>query len=74
MVVLLQLGRIASLGDGTGSLFPVNFKFHRSRRLTRSAIGGEVLAFIDLFNAASTVVNKVTVLSGRSFTTTVKEL
>ena len=47
-----QLGRIILLMDKTDSAIPVTFKSYKSRRVTRSVLSAEVIAFADLFDDA----------------------
>ena len=50
-----QLGHICFLSDDTGSVVPINFKSYKSKRITRSVMAGEVIAFSDLFDIAATL-------------------
>lgn len=47
-----QLGRIILLMNGTDSAIPVIFKSYKSRRVARSVLSAEVIAFADLFDDA----------------------
>ena len=47
-----QLGHIGFLGDESGAAAPISFKSYKARRVTRSAMSGEVIAFSDLFDVA----------------------
>lgn len=47
-----QLGHIVFLGDSTSTLVRIHFKSYKSKRVTRSAILGEVIAFSDMFDIA----------------------
>ena len=40
-----QLGHICFLGDDSGSVVPIKFKSYKSKRITRSVMAGEVIAF-----------------------------
>ena len=48
-----QLGHVCFIGDDKGSVVPISFKSYKSRRVTRSAIAGEVISFSDLFDVAA---------------------
>lgn len=48
-----QLGYILFLADDSSSVVPILFKSYKARRVTRSAMSGEVIAFSDLFDAAA---------------------
>ena len=50
-----QLGRIVLLIDGSGAAAIVSFKSYKSRRVTRSVLSAEVIAFADLFDDAFTI-------------------
>lgn len=45
-----QLGHIVFVGDATGAVIPISFKSYKSRRVTLSAMAGEVISFSDLFD------------------------
>ena len=47
-----QLGYVCFIGDDTGAVVPISFKSYKSRRVTRSAMDSEVIAFSDLFDVA----------------------
>ena len=47
-----QLGRIILLVDDDDSAVPICFKSYKSRRVTRSVLSAEVIAFADLFDDA----------------------
>ena len=57
-----QLGYIIFLGDQHDNVVPICFKSYKARRLTRSAMSGEVIAFSDLFDAAVTLSQKLRLL------------
>lgn len=50
-----QLGHIVLLVDRHGNSAPLIFKSYKSRRITRSAMAGEVIAFADMSDAAVTL-------------------
>ena len=50
-----QLGHTCFLGDATGAVVPISLKSYKSRRVTGSAMAGEVIAFSDLFDVAATL-------------------
>lgn len=54
-----QLGHICLLGDHSGAVVPINFKSYKSRRVTRSSMAGEVIAFSDLFDVATTLASEL---------------
>lgn len=47
-----QLGHIVFLGDSSNAVIPLSFKSYKARRITRSAMSGEVIAFSDMFDIA----------------------
>ena len=47
-----QLGRIILLCDANGNAAPLAFKSYKSRRVTRSVLAAEVIAFSDTFDDA----------------------
>ena len=47
-----QLGRIIMLSDKSNNSIPISFKSYKSRRVTRSVLSAEVIAFADLFDDA----------------------
>ena len=47
-----QLGHIFFLADSTNAVVPLSFKSYKSRRVTRSVMSGEVIAFSDMFDIA----------------------
>ena len=47
-----QLGRIILLVDDGNAAIPIAFKSYKSRRVTRSVLSAEVIAFADLFDNA----------------------
>ena len=60
-----QLGHICLLGDHTGALVPINFKSCKSRRVLRSSMVGEVIAFRDLFDVATTLASELEFIFSR---------
>ena len=40
-----QLGHVVFLGDVNGDVVPISFKSYKARRVTRSAVSGEVIAY-----------------------------
>ena len=60
-----QLGYICFLGDETERVIPIVFKSYKSRRVTRSPMAGEVIAFSDLFDVAGTMSEEVGFLMNR---------
>ena len=60
-----QLGHICFLGDETGSVAPISFKSYKSKRVTRSVMAGEVIAFSDLFDVAATLSDEVGKILGK---------
>lgn len=54
-----QLGYICFLGDASGSSIPVHFKSYKARRVTRSVMAAELIAFSDLFDAAYTLADEL---------------
>ncbi len=50
-----QLGHICLLGDSSGNVIPISFKSYKSKRVTRSVMAGEVIAFSDFLNVAYTL-------------------
>ena len=59
-----QLGHICFLGDASGAVVPIHFKSYKSRRVTRSAMAGAVIAFSDLFDVAATLADEASLLIG----------
>ena len=50
-----QLGYICLLADNTGNVIPIQFKSYKARRVTRSVVGAELMAFSDMSDAAYTL-------------------
>lgn len=59
-----QLWHICFLGDKSGAVVPIHVKSYKSRRVTRSEMEGEVIAFSDLFDVASTLADEASLLVG----------
>ena len=60
-----QLFHICLLGDHTGAVVPINFKSYKSRRVTRSSMAGEVIAFGDLIDVSTTLANELELVFSR---------
>eukprot|EP00171_Calliarthron_tuberculosum_P003124 IDg3124t1 len=54
-----QLGVIVLQADDSGSSVSIHFKYCKSKRVVRSAMAGEVIAFSDLFDIASTLTSEL---------------
>ena len=50
-----HLGFVCFLADATGNVIPIHFKSNKARRVTRSVMGAELIAFGDLFDHAFTL-------------------
>jgi hypothetical protein len=50
-----QLGFIICLSDASGKCNVIHYRSYKSRRVTRSVLGGEILAFADAFDYAYTL-------------------
>jgi len=46
-----QLGYIVFIADAKGRAIPIFFKSYKARRVTRSVMGAELIAFSDMFDA-----------------------
>ena len=57
-----QLGQIIFLVDKFGNSAPITFKSYKARRITRSAMSGEVIAFSDMFDTAIAVSKELSVV------------
>ncbi len=57
-----QLGHICLLGDATGTILPLSFRSYKAKRVTRSVLAGEVIAFSDLFDVAATLAMELKAL------------
>ncbi len=60
-----QLGHICFLTDGHSRSVPISFKSYMSKRVVRSAMAGEVIAFSDLFDIAATLASELGDIYGR---------
>ncbi len=60
-----QLGHICFFSDRYGNSVPISFKSYKSKRIVRSAIAGEVIAFSDLFDVAVTLTAELGDVFGR---------
>ena len=60
-----QLGHICLLVDKHANAVPIDFKSYKSRRVVRSAMAGEVIAFSDLFDRAATLAAEIGDILGR---------
>lgn len=60
-----QLGYIILMVDGHGNSVPLVFKSYKSRRITRSAMAGEVIAFADMSDAAVTINKELSRILGK---------
>lgn len=59
-----QIGYIVFLGDSSGMVAPIQFKSYKEKRVTRSAMSGEVIAFGDMSDYAITLAIELsTILS-----------
>ena len=61
-----QLGRIILLTDKSQAAVPVSFKSYKSRRVTRSVLSAEVIAFADLFDDAYALRSQIEQANGRA--------
>ena len=53
--------------DEEGSAVPLYFKLYKARRITRSVMGAEIIAFSDLFDTALTMSEELCSLWAESF-------
>ena len=60
-----QLGYIIMLVDDTGTMAPIHFKSYKARRIARSAMAAEVIAFSDMSDVAVTLSSEISLLLGR---------
>lgn len=60
-----QLGHIIFLADGNGTAVAIHFKSYKARRVVRSALGGEIFAFSDMFDIAATLVKELQYIYGK---------
>ena len=54
-----QLGHIIFLFDGNNNSVPISFKSYKARRVVRSAMAGEVIAFSDMFDVGVTIAEEL---------------
>ncbi len=54
-----QLGRIILLTDDHNAAVPIAFKTYNSRRVTRSVLSAEVIAFSDMFDDAFAIRSQI---------------
>ena len=54
-----QLGFLLFLTDETDSVIPLIFKSYKARRVTRSVLAAELIAFVDLFHQAFAMASDV---------------
>ena len=54
-----QLGRIILVTDDTNADIPISFKSYKSRRVVRSVLSAEVIAFADMFDDAYAIRTQV---------------
>ena len=62
--LLAQFGHVCFIGDETGAVVPISFKSYKSRRVTRSAMAGEFIAFCDLLDVAAVLAAELQALTG----------
>ncbi|CAN8072966.1 unnamed protein product [Agarophyton chilense] len=60
-----QLGHIVFLGDGTDNVVPIHFKSYKAKRVTRSAMADELIAFSDLFDVTTTLSAEMSLIMNR---------
>lgn len=60
-----QLSYITFLTDATNKVIPINYKSYKSKRICRSAMAAEVIAFADLFDSAFTLREELSSLLNR---------
>jgi hypothetical protein len=61
------LGYILFLADASEKCQPIVWSFHKSRRVTRSVLGSEMIAFADGFDAAYSLKHDLQTILKRSF-------
>lgn len=54
-----KLGHICFLADEQGSSVPIDFKSYKSKRVVRSAMEGEVVAFSDLLDIVAILASEL---------------
>ncbi len=60
-----QLGHIVFITDGEGNAAPIHFKSYKARRVTRSVMAAEVIAFSDAFDVGYTLATELSSLLGK---------
>jgi Reverse transcriptase (RNA-dependent DNA polymerase) len=60
-----QLGFVIFLSDASRKCNVFNYRSYKSRRVTRSVLGGEILAFADAFDCAYTLRKDIEKMLGR---------
>lgn len=61
-----QLGHVFFIEDDTGAVIPIPFNYYNVRRVTQSAMAGEVISLNDLFEIVVTVSEELRSLLGNS--------
>ena len=59
-----QVGHIIFLADKNDNVMPIYFKSYKARRVTRSAMASEVIAFADMFDIAVALAADLTTMLG----------
>ena len=54
-----HLGYLVFLGDARGRVAPIHFKSYKARRVTRSVLSAELIAFSDVFDTAYTLAEEI---------------
>jgi len=60
-----QLGHICFIRDDSGAVLPISFKSYKAKRVKRSVMAGEVIAFSDLFDVAVTLSEELSKVLGK---------
>jgi hypothetical protein len=66
-----QLGNIVFLSDKTGACSPLHYSSHKSKRDTRSVLGGEVMAFVEAFDMGRIIRHDLTPVLGQRLPITI---
>lgn len=61
-----QLGYVVFLGDDSSNVVPIIFKSYKARRVTKSPMSAEVIAFADMFDAAVALKTELQWILGRT--------
>lgn len=61
-----QLGYIIFLGNRSDTVVPLVFRSYKARRISHSAMSGEVIAFSDMFDYAIAISKDIAKLLGRT--------